>query len=507
MKGKVYLVGAGPGDYGLLTLKGLACIQEADVIVYDRLANKDYLKEAKSGCEMIYVGKASSNHTLTQDEINEVITKEALKGKIVTRLKGGDPYVFGRGGEEGEYLLQFNVPFEVVPGITSAIGGLCYAGIPITHRDYTSSFHVVTGHLKDDEHTSINWQALARMGGTLVFLMGVSNLEKICHNLITEGMSEEIPVAVINWATRANQKVVTGNLRTIGEVVKREKVTSPSLIVVGKVVELRDKLNFFEQNPLFGQTIVTTRARVQSSDLVSKLKALGAKVIEAPTIKIQPLQDQSRLEEAIKAIKSYSYLLFTSQNAVTLFFEQLYNQNLDTRALAHLQIGVIGKATKDKLKDYGICADILPERYVAEALCEKLIPRLTSDDRILLPTAKVRREVLQTELEKVCSVDVIPVYETVMDTTYREEVIQAIETGTIDYITFTSSSTVTYFKELVGEEAIRQLGDTQLISIGEVTSQTLQAYGLTHYKEAEKPSIEAIIETILNNQMKKERVE
>ncbi|MFR4766967.1 MAG: uroporphyrinogen-III C-methyltransferase [Paraclostridium sordellii] len=275
MKGKVYLVGAGPGDYKLMTLKGMECIKKSDVIVYDRLANEKYLKEAKDNCEFIYVGKASSNHALPQDQINEVITKKALEGKIVTRLKGGDPYVFGRGGEEAEFLLDNGIEFEVVPGITSAIGGLCYAGIPITHRDYSSSFHVITGHLKDDENDELNWNALANNEGTLVFLMGIANLKKISNNLIREGKSKETPVALISWATRYNQSVVTGSLENIYDIAIKEGVKPPTLIVVGDVVKLREKLNFFENKPLFGKNILVTRARTQSSTLVEKIMDLG----------------------------------------------------------------------------------------------------------------------------------------------------------------------------------------------------------------------------------------
>ena len=302
MKGKVYLVGAGPGDYKLLTLKGLECIKKADVIVYDRLANKNYLKEAKENCEFIYVGKASSNHTLPQDDINRVIADKAKEGKIVTRLKGGDPYVFGRGGEEGELLKEEGIEFEVVPGITSAIGGLCYAGIPITHRDYASSFHVITGHLRDDdkENPEINWNALANTNGTLVFLMGVANLQKISSNLIKEGKSKDTPVALISWATRSNQRVITSTLENVYETAVRENVKPPTLIAVGDVVELRDKLNFFESKPLFGKNVIVTRSRTQSSSLVSKISDLGGNPIEVPTIKIKKIENNIALENEIK---------------------------------------------------------------------------------------------------------------------------------------------------------------------------------------------------------------
>ena len=308
MKGKVYLVGAGPGDYKLLTLKGLECIRKADVIVYDRLANINYLKEAKKGCEFINVGKASSHHLLPQDQINRLIADKALEGKIVTRLKGGDPYVFGRGGEEGELLKAEGIEFEVVPGVTSAIGGLCYAGIPITHRDHASSFHVITGHLRKDgkENPEINWNALANMKGTLVFLMGVSNLKNISENLIKEGMSKDTPVAFVSWATRYNQRVVTATLEDAYEVAIREEVKPPTLIVVGTVVNLRDTLNFFEKKPLFGKSIMVTRSRSQNSKLVERIMDLGGNPIEIPTIKIEKVQDNKELENERLYILSFN---------------------------------------------------------------------------------------------------------------------------------------------------------------------------------------------------------
>ncbi|MEG0012738.1 MAG: uroporphyrinogen-III C-methyltransferase [Cellulosilyticaceae bacterium] len=502
MRGKVNLVGAGPGDYGLMTLKGLACIQEADVMVYDRLANEDYLKEAKVGCEFIYVGKASSNHTLTQDEINEVIVAKAKEGKTVTRLKGGDPYVFGRGGEEGEYLLENGIPFEVVPGITSAIGGLCYAGIPITHRDYTSSFHVVTGHLKDDEKSSINWNALAHMGGTIVFLMGVSNLEKICHNLVAEGMSSEMDVAIINWATRANQKVVTGNLGTICEVAKREKVTSPSLIVVGEVVKLREKLNFFEQKPLFGKTIMTTRARSQSSRLRQKLQDLGASVIEFPTIRIEEIQPNQELEQAIERLSDYTYLIFTSQNTVEIFFEKLYAKGLDARKLSHMKLVAVGQATGDRMKKYGVIADIIPPRFVAESIYETLKDKLTKSDKILMPKAEKTRELLGKSLAAICEVSEVCVYRTVLEEGPKEEILEKLKQGQIDYITFTSSSTVTNLLELLGKENSELLNGSKLISIGEITSETMELMGLQVYAMPEQFTLDEMITCIVSDNLK-----
>ncbi|MGL5507814.1 MAG: uroporphyrinogen-III C-methyltransferase, partial [Paraclostridium sp.] len=392
MKGKVYLVGAGPGDYKLMTLKGMECIKEADVIVYDRLANDKYLKEAKKGCEFIYVGKASSNHALPQDQINEVITQKAKDGKIVTRLKGGDPYVFGRGGEEAEFLLENGVEFEVVPGITSAIGGLCYAGIPITHRDYASSFHVITGHLKDDEKDDLNWNALANNEGTLVFLMGIANLKKISDNLIKEGKSKDTPVALVSWATRYNQKVVTATLQDVHEVAIRENVKPPTLIAVGDVVKLREKLNFFENKPLFGKNILVTRSRTQSSNLVAKIMNLGGNPIEIPTIRIEEIINNIELEEEIKNLSSYNYLILTSQNGVNIFFDKLNEMNLDVRVLANIKICAVGPTTAKELKNRGIIADIVPEKFVAEAMFEELKSKISNLDNILIPRGSSSRD-------------------------------------------------------------------------------------------------------------------
>lgn len=500
MKGKVYLVGAGPGDYGLLTLKALECIQKADVIVYDRLANEEYLQEAKAGCEFIYVGKASSNHTLTQDEINQVIVDQAKLGKIVTRLKGGDPYVFGRGGEEGEILLEHGISFEVVPGITSAIGGLCYAGIPITHRDYTSSFHVVTGHLKDDENTSINWNALAHMGGTIVFLMGVSNLQKICSNLVAEGMKPQTPVAVINWATRVNQRVATGDLTDICEVVAREGLTSPSLIVIGEVVKLREKLNFFEERPLFGKTIVTTRARSQASNLTKQLRELGAKVIEFPTIRLETITPNPALETELHRLEDYHYVVFTSQNTVQIFFDRLLELGKDARSLAGAKIVAVGSATTNALKQYGIVADLVPERFVAESICEMLEPMVGKEDRILIPRAAETRAVLEERLGAVAHVTAVSLYENVIDDTPKDAILKKVQDQAIDYITFTSASTVTNFMKLVGEDQTEAVNKIKLIAIGDVTAKSMKEQGLTVYAKPDHYTIDEMVACIVADQ-------
>ncbi len=498
MKGKVYLVGAGPGDYKLLTLKGLECIRKADVIVYDRLANQNYLKEAKAGCEFIDVGKASSNHTVPQDDINRIIANKAKEGKIVTRLKGGDPYVFGRGGEEGQLLKAENVEFEVVPGITSAIGGLCYAGIPITHRDAASSFHVVTGHLRDDdkENEEINWNSLANVRGTLVFLMGVANLQKISDNLIKEGKSKETPVALISWATRANQSVVTTTLGQAYETAQREKVKPPTLIVVGDVVKYREELSFFENKPLFGQNIVVTRARTQSSDLVAKISDLGGNPIEIPTIKIEKIENNIELENEIKNIQDYTYLILTSKNGVEIFIDKLEEMELDSRALANIKVCAIGDATAREIRKYGIRADIVPSKFVGEALYEELKKVITSDDKVFLPRASNARDYLVNKLNEICEAKEVHTYNTVIDTSLRNNIIDIMKNEKIDYITFASSSTVRNFVEIIGQENIDLLENTKVISIGPVTTETIHEHNINLYKESTVATINGMIDVI-----------
>lgn len=508
MRGKVYLVGAGPGDYKLLTLKGLECIKKANVIVYDRLANANYLKEAKSDCEFIYVGKASSDHTLPQEDINRVIADKAKEGKIVTRLKGGDPYVFGRGGEEGELLFEEGIDFEVVPGITSAIGGLCYAGIPITHRDYASSFHVITGHLRDDdkENPELNWNSLANTNGTLVFLMGVANLQKISSNLIKEGKSKDTPVALISWATRYNQRVVTSTLEDVYETAIREGVKPPTLIAVGDVVGLRDKLNFFENKPLFGKSVMVTRSRTQSSSLVEKIMDLGGNPIELPTIRIDKIENNTELENEINNISEYTYLVLTSKNGVDIFFDKLEEMGLDSRALGNLKVCAIGSATAKEIKNRGIKADIVPQKYIAEYLFEELKPVLKSTDKVLMPRAKNARDFLVNKIGEVCGVKEVYTYETVVDSTRRDEVLDILNEGHVDYITFASSSTVSNFVEILGEENLDKLSNINVVSIGPVTSGTAKELNVDIYKEAEVATIDGMIDIILDDSCDKEAI-
>ena len=487
--GKVYLIGAGPGDYKLMTLKGLEHIRDAEVLVYDRLVSPRHLKEVPVDCELVYVGKASSNHTLPQEEINEILVKWAKMGKKVVRLKGGDPYVFGRGGEEGEFLVSHGIEVEVIPGITSAIGGLTFAGIPITHRRYASSFHVISAHLKNGLR-ELDWHSLAKLNGTLVFLMGARSLNEISSGLIKAKKPKATPVALIYSATMPRQHV---DITTLAEMVRME-VKSPVLIVIGDVVNLRDKLSFFENKPLFGKNIVVTRARAQSTPLVDRLADLGANVIEVPTIKVVPLPDQQILKAELMQLANYQYLIFTSVNTVKIFFKVLAELGKDSRSLAPVKIVVIGKQTGKCLEEYGIKADFMPKLATLEGMVETLKSVLKSTDRILLPKAKMARTVLTDMLAGLFTE--INLYETRIDTSSKNEILESLNNETIDYITFSSSSTVHNFVRLIGDEHFDKLHQAKLISLGPITSQAIKEVGLGVYKETKEPFIDAMVELL-----------
>jgi len=480
MNGKVYLVGAGPGDPGLLTIKGRECIRKADVLVYDYLAAPALLKYAGKDAEQIYVGKKGGDHTLSQEGINELIAAKALEGHIVTRLKGGDPFIFGRGGEEAEILIQKGIPFEVVPGVTSAIAAPAYAGIPLTHRKFTSNVAFVTGH--EDPHkaqSSIDWEALARGIGTLVFLMGVKNLPHIVQKLKAHGRSPETPVALVRWGTTLRQETVTGTLDTIVAAVEKAGLKAPAVIVVGDVVSLRETMQWFENRPLMGQTVVVTRAREQASQLVDRLAELGAHCLEYPTIEVGPPDDWQPLDDAIQNLPAYDWLVFTSVNGVKYFFKRLLAKRLDVRALGHLKTAVIGPVTRDRLADFGIHADILPENYRAESVVDAFAGQNMSGLRVLLPRAREARAVLPVELEKMgAAVDEITTYVTRPVNSGAGDLVSRLQSGEVDLITFTSSSTVTNFKALLPADGWQALlADVRLASIGPVTTETAQSLG------------------------------
>ena len=497
-KGKVYLIGAGPGDTKLITVKGLECIQKADVIVYDRLANPRLLSYKRNDAELIYVGKSPDRHTLTQDEINQVLVDEGLKGKYVVRLKGGDPYVFGRGGEEAEVLRAHGIEFEVVPGITSAISVPNYAGIPVTHRDFTSTFTVITGHEDPTkEDSSINWARLATDPGTLIFLMGVGNLAKIVSQLVTNGKSPQTPIALIRWGTRPEQQVVTGRLENIVEEVAKAKLTSPAIIIVGEVVTLRDTLTWFEQKPLFGKRILVTRAREQASVLSEKLELLGAEAWEYPSIAIKKPADIEPLNKAIAEASSYDWLIFTSVNGVKFFFEQMKELKADIRSLGKAKICAIGPKTKEVLEDKGLQVAVMPEVFRAEAVAEALTPLVKAGEKVLLPRADIARDVLVTTLKEMgLKVNEVVAYETIKADSDNQFLLEKMEEKEIHVITFTSSSTVRNFMELIGERRELLEGVT-IASIGPITTKTAESLGLKVDITADEYTIDGLVKALV----------
>lgn len=496
-KGYVYLVGAGPGDPKLITVKGSECIAKADVLVYDRLASRRLLLLARPDCELIYVGKSPDRHTLKQEEINRLLVDKGLAGKIVTRLKGGDPFVFGRGGEEAEALLKAGLQFEVVPGITSAIAVPAYAGIPVTHRDLTTSFAVITGHEDPTKNeTTIHWDHLAQSHGTLVFLMGMENLPLIAQKLMANGKGPSTPVAIIQWGTRPEQRTLVGQLDTIAAEVKKHGFTNPAIIIVGEVVSLREKLQWFEQKPLFAQRIIVTRARHQASELSRAIEALGGEAWEFPTIEIAPPTDSTYLIKALNNLKSFQWLIFTSVNGVEAFFTELKLQDKDVRELVGLEIVAIGPSTQAALEKRGLRIAFVPEEFRAEKIVEGLASRVLSGQKVLLARAEEARDILPEAL-KARGVEVwdVPVYKTIIGGANREELRQMLREKEIQAVTFTSSSTVRNFVTLL-EGDISLLEGVLLYSIGPITSATARELGLKIFKEAAQYTIGGLVEVL-----------
>ena len=496
-KGKVYLIGAGPGDPGLLGLKAKHCLEIADAVVYDRLADPRILAFAREDAEMTYVGKASSNHAMRQPDINKLLVKLASEGKIVARLKGGDPFVFGRGGEEAIELKEAGLPFEFVPGVTSAIAVAEYAGIPVTHRHVATSFAVVTGHEDPTKGESgINWSGLATSVDTLVFLMGVENIEKISSQLIANGRKADCPAAVIRWGTHPEQRTLITTLGEAAEDVRKNNLKPPAIFLVGEVVKLREQLQWFDNKPLFGKTFIVTRARAQASDLTAKLEAEGAKVVEVPAIKIVPPKDFAPIDEAVKNISSYKWLIFTSANGVEYFFNRMEAAGKDSRALANVKIAAIGSATAAALKGYGLKADLVPSVYKAEELAEALASDVKPGDKILLARAKIAREVLPEKLRALgCEVNVVTAYETVTDCENKAELVELLANGEASVVTFTSSSTVTNLLEALGDDK-EFLHKAALACIGPITESSLNKAGFTSSINAKEYTIDGLMQGI-----------
>jgi uroporphyrinogen III methyltransferase/synthase len=498
--GKVYLVGAGPGDPGLITVKGLWCIEKADVIIYDYLASPSLLKHASPKAEKIYVGKKGGDHTLPQDQINRLIVEKAQSGLTITRLKGGDPFIFGRGGEEAEELIAAGIAFEIVPGVTSAVAAPAYAGIPLTHRDYTSTLAFVTGHEDPNKSEStIHWPSLAKGIGTLVFFMGVKNLPNITRELMNNGMPGHTPVAVVRWGTTPRQISLTGTLEDISQKVEQAGLKAPAIIVVGEVVKLREKMQWFETRPLMGKRIVVTRSREQASDLVMRLSDMGAECLECPTIEIRPPADWSLLDRAIESLSAYDWLVFTSVNGVQFFFDRLFEKGKDVRALHQVHTAAIGPATARRLLDFGLKSDIVPKTFRAESVVEAFEAVPLQGKKILLPRAAEARPILPVELSRMGAVvDEIPVYETHQARDSGDMLMQALKSREVDMVTFTSSSTVKNFKALLPDTEDLQtlMQGVAVAGIGPITSDTARELGFEVHITADAFTIPGLCEAI-----------
>ncbi|WP_020615891.1 uroporphyrinogen-III C-methyltransferase [Paenibacillus daejeonensis] len=502
--GIVYLVGAGPGDPKLITVRGLQCIEACDVVVYDRLASPRLLKHLKPGAERVYVGKLPDRHTMKQEEINQLLVDLALQGKIVTRLKGGDPTIFGRVGEEAGLLREHGIPFEIVPGITSAIAVPAYAGIPVTHRDLASSMSIITGHESPDKlDRSIHWDKVTLATGTLVFLMGVSKIGYISEQLIRHGKPASTPVALIRWGTRAEQQTLVGTLETIESQVLAANFQPPAVIVVGEVVRQREQLMWYERKPLFGTRILVTRARAQASRLAEQIEELGGEPVEYPVIEMRANTAASAaVQEAVQAADSFDWLIFTSSNGVDYFFRWLRELRVDIRRFHRARLAAVGPGTAKALLQYGLIADELPQTYQAEGLAAQLAELVEPGQRALLPRGDLARDVLPQELGR-AGVDAValPVYETVLAQTGEDdEVLRQLMDKEIDVITFTSSSTVTNLLERLRQQGVEApaelLAGITAACIGPVTAATAREAGLEVALEPEEATVDALLSAI-----------
>ena len=497
--GKVYLIGAGPGDPGLITVKGLNCLRKADVVVYDHLANEEFLKAVPKEVERIYVGKRGGDHTLSQQEINSLIVDKARKGKIVARLKGGDPFIFGRGGEEAEELAEDGIPFEIVPGVTSAIAVPAYAGIPLTHRDFTSTVAFITGHEDPTkEESSIAWDKIATGVGTLVFLMGVGNLSVIAAKLMENGRDPDTPVALIRWGTLPQQQTTIGKLSNIGEISRLKKIQPPVIILVGEVVALRNQLNWYEQLPLFGKRILVTRSREQASDLSERLRELGGIPLEFPTIEVIPPEKWDDVDHCSSRIMSYDWIIFTSVNGVKFFLDRFFALGLDVRDLKGPRLCAIGPRTAEALQALKLKVDFIPSEYRAECIFEGLKRESLNGKKILIPRARVARDVLPEELRKAGAlVDIVEAYRTVRPEGQVENIHDLLAKKAVAALTFTSSSTVSNFVEMMGTKNAKELtSGVAVASIGPITAEKARSLGIETTIMAREYTIPALVEAL-----------
>ena len=495
--GKVYLVGVGPGDPALITVKGLECLRRADAIIYDRLIDDSLLEEACTDAEKIYVGKGRGCHTIEQKEINSLLVSKAREGKAVVRLKGGDPFVLGRGGEEAEILAANHVPFEIVPGVSSAYAVPAYAGIPVTHRGFASSFTVITGHEDPEKgESSISWDKISTGSDTLVFLMGMGNLEQIVKQLIRNGRPSSTPVAVISQGASPKQRTVVGKLEDIVGKAKQESFKPPAVIVVGEVVRLREQIRWFDDLPLFGKRILVTRAEHQAKELSQLLLSRGALPIRMPVIEIRPPRSWRELDRAIRDLKSYGWIIFTSVNAVEVFWNRLYALDLDSRRLADAKIGAIGPATAGALEEKGICPDYLPKIYTSQGFIAGLKKNDIAGCKVLLPRADIAGNELTDGLAKLgAEVHQVTTYRTTTATKPVSQAKQMLLRDEIDVITFTSASTVNSLLAILGQqwEVIKQ---ARLACIGPNTAAALTEKGLKADMVATEHTMTGLVATL-----------
>ena len=493
--GICYLVGAGPGDLGLVTLRAKECIERADVLVYDALSNPELLQWTKAGCEKINVGKRAKNHALPQDQINALIVERSQAGKSVVRLKGGDPMIFGRGGEEAAELAEAGVPFEIVPGISSTIAGPAYAGIPVTHRDHNTQLTIFTGHEDPTKgFSSIDFAQLAKAPGTKVFVMGVSRLREITGAFVAHGADPETLIALTRWATTGAQKTITGTLSNISDIAERENFGSPAVAVIGSVVKEREKINWFEKRPLFGKRIVVTRTRQQAGELSKSLRDLGADVVELPTIRIELPEDRLGFAEMVTAAHEYDWLVFSSPNGVEHFFDAFFAAYEDARSLGHPRIAAIGNGTANKIREYRFAVDLIPERFVAEGLIDAFKKLNVENLTMLWVKAAESRDIIGDGLAALGAiVDECIAYRTVPETEDLTGARAALIDDGADLITFTSGSTVEHFFDL----GLPWPEGCVAGSIGPVTSEVLRKHGMPPAFEAVKHDIPGLTAAIL----------
>ncbi len=503
---KVYLVGAGPGDPGLLTLKGRRALERADVVLYDHLANDRLLEYARPSAERIYVGKKRAQHERTLEEIAALMIDRAHRGLTVVRLKGGDPFIFGRGGEEMEALAAAGIPFEIIPGVTTPLGVAAYTGVPLTHREHTSAVTFVTGH----SVAAIDWSRVGAVE-TIVLFMGLVNFPEIARQLIAQGRSPHTPAMAVRWATRADQKTIAGTLETLPGMIEKAALKPPATIVIGDVVSLRERFNWFERLPLFGKKIVVTRDQGQSPLLAEPLEELGAEILFVPVIEIADPSEASLLDQAVRRLDSYDWLIFTSANGVRHFVDALDKSDRDLRALK-AKICTIGPATRASVEALHLRVDVMPKEYVAESLVEALAAEDLQGKRVLLPRAAVARDLVPEALrERGALVDVVEAYRTTMPLDAPVRAREALARRP-DWITFTSSSTVKNLAAALGENGAEALLDFRraggrIASIGPITSATARSLGLTIDAEADPHTIGGLVEALVAREIGTKQVE